>query len=271
MRYLLLLLLTSPLFGLSQNLEDFKYFQQNANNKVFFGASLSHSNLSNNAAPFPENHIIKGLSAKIDMRKLNFNKAGKKFTYQHKLLADVFLIVRNQVIGDGSKYHRQLGSSITNGLIGWYSQYWNIVSKDKFAAAIGFNLNDYFLSSTYNIDSTGGITFKTYEPQGYWFAAGPSVSFDFAVTEYLNVNVSSSYSMGYWRAVGLSWGDAEEDDDYPNPHFYHFNLEILSKFGAFVGVDYQMLVNRGHRPNNSKRLDFLFGMRLPISKSETKW
>ena len=238
----------------------FKYLGDDYTGEMYLGTSATYSFLSNNEAPNPELHKLKGFSAKVDLRSTPWELGTVKYFMQYKLLGDLALIVDNQINDDGSAYYRQVSSSITNGLLGWHSFGWTFISNPRMSIALGANINDYFFGATYKVDSlpqSGNLASP--EPQGYYFAAGPSVLADIKLNNYLLLHLHGAYSFSYWRAVSLSY--ASEDDSYPKPHFYQITTELMSPWGVFLGMDYNTLVNRGDLPNNTRRLDFQLGFR----------
>lgn len=258
---LYLILTTIIVFG--QNLKDFSYFYRTFHEETYLSIFPTFTMVRNNDAPHPSAHALNGFTGKIEMRKINFDSGEKQYIYQHKLLFDMFLIVDDQINGDGSDYYRSETSGLTNGMIGWYSFGWNIISGDRFVLNAGINLNDYFLSNSYQVDSILN-SLVSFEPQGYWFAAGPSFILSYSLNQYFIIQSHVTYSVGYWRAVSLSYAGVQEDDGYPHPHFGGLSLEIQSKYGLYAGIDHNWLINRGDIPNNTRRTDLFIGFRFPI-------
>jgi hypothetical protein len=128
--------------------------------------------------------------------------------------------------------------------------------------AFGFNLNDYIIGSTYIYTDAQGVkqTPITTEPQGYYWGGGPSLFFDYALSEKLVLQTFAAYSLAFWGPVSLSY--AQEDKSYPKPHFLHLNAEIQTSFHLYGGVDFTSLINRGDLPNDTKRIDFIVGYRF---------
>lgn len=262
-RYIILCVMLLPFFVTGQTLSEFKYFSKTYDDDIYIGLAPTYSFSWNSEAPDSEAHSVRGITGKLDIRKVNFKKGEKRYYYQHKLVFDMLLIIDNQINGDGSAYHRQEGSGFTTGWIGWFSMGWNIVGSDKFCLALGGNINDYFLTNSYRLD-TDINNLTSLEPQGYWFAGGPSAFADYVLGKYFLFHSHFSYSLGFWRVVSLDYKGTQIDNSYPKPHFGGMNIELQSKFGLFGGVDYNWLINRGENPNNTKRIDIVFGFRLPL-------
>jgi len=249
-------------FSFAQSLESFKNGKDEFYNGYgHWGFALSFSSLSNPAAPNPDAHKISGLAMKFDFKNYNFEKGGKRFFFQNKTIGDLLFILGSE-ISSGKGAERSESSTVTTGLIGWTSWGWNILAKEKSAVAIGFNINDYITGSTYVYTDAQGVkqTPITTEPQGYYWGAGPSVFFDYAISENLVLQTFAGYTLSFWRPVSLDY--AQEDKSYPKPHFLHLNAELQTKFHLYGGFDFTSLINRGDLPNETKRIDLILGYRF---------
>ena len=256
-----IIIIFSPLIFLGQDLQSFKCLGDPMGGELYLGVSAEYVMLANPDAPHPELHNLKGFSGKIDMNRFGFEKGDMQYSFEYKLLADIATILHNQINGDGSAYYRQVGSSISNGILGWHSWGWNVVSTNNFTIAPGFNLNDYFYGKTYVSDTTSNGVVSP-EPQGYYFSAGPTLFSNVYINDYLILHTKASYSFSYWRAVSLEY--AVVDDNYPKSHFGSLNLELITKWGLFVGFDYNWVINRGNLPDKTSRKDFLLGFRFVL-------
>jgi hypothetical protein len=245
----------------AQSLADFSVGKNEYYGNGHWGFALSISSLSNSAAPNPSVHSITGLALKVDYKKYNLEKGGKRMFFQNKTIGDALFILGSEITS-GKGAERGENSTITTGLIGWTSWGWNIVAKDKATVALGFNLNDYIIGSTYVYTNAQGQkqTPITTEPQGYYWAGGPSLFFDYQISENLNLQTFAAYSLSFWRAVSLSY--AEKDNSYAKPHFLEFNAELQTKFHLYGGIDFTTLINRGDLPNSTKRFDVIVGYRF---------
>lgn len=254
------LLLISIFSAISQDLAEFEYYGYPYANEMYLGVAYSQSSLANRSAPFPENHSISGWSALIDFKTANFEKGQYRLTYKNKLVGDL-LNLADRVLEDSRNIRRDIGSSISTGILGWFNVVYNINEHPKNSLAIGFNLNDYFLASTYQSDTSSG-GWASYEPQGYFFAAGPSITYNYLPTKYFFIETGISYSIPYFQAASLSY--AVKDEDYPHPHFLQLYTEVQTKYGFFIGIDYSSIINRGDIPNKTQRTDLLFGFRFML-------
>ncbi len=248
----------------AQNLTDFNYLGDNYSaDETYLSAAISRSKLTNLAAPYSENHTINGFTGTIDLKKVTFKKGQKRFFYEHKLIGDLFMLSREILFKNHNAIYRQESSNLSCGILGWAAWTWNINTPKKNSLAIGFNLHDYFLTSTYVVDSSSsGGKRKSLEPQGYWFTAGPKLVYNRSISKHFILEAATSYSISYWRVVSLSY--ATVDDNYPKPHFGQARLEVLSSIGFFAGFDYNWVINRGDLPNSTKRFDALFGFRFML-------
>lgn len=242
-------------------LSKFQYLQQDYNESVYLLGAGSHFMLSNEAAPRPEIHRRQGFTASLAVHKVDFDHDGGPFLYQNKLVFDLFLILNNQINGDGSEFWRKEASSLSTGVLGWFSKGWNVFSEDRFNIAVGGNLNDYFLVSSIRPDTSNSLLYSL-EPQGYYFAGGPSLFADVALGKSFILHAHADYSMSYWRPATPSYLTA--DESYLKPHFGSAQLSLQSRWGLFAGIDYNWVINRGNLPNDTKRVEVLFGMRFPL-------
>lgn len=261
LRLFLLVFLMSAQNLAAQSLADFNVGKNEYYGNGHWGFALSLSHLSNSDAPNPSAHNVTGLALKIDYKKYNLEKGGKRFFFQNKTIGDALFILGSE-IATGKGAERAENSTISTGLIGWSSWGWNLVATDKATFAIGFNLNDYIIGSTYIYTNAQGQkqTPVTTEPQGYYWGGGPSFFFDYQISENLNLQTFAGYTMSFWRAVSLSYAD--KDNNYPKPHIAELNVELQTKFHLYGGFDYTTLINRGNLPNNTKRFDIIVGYRF---------
>jgi hypothetical protein len=89
---------------------------------------------------------------------------------------------------------------------------------------------------------------------------------DYLVNDYLLINLKTSYSIAYWKAVDVS--DAIKDDSYPLPHFFGTSMELLSPWGVYLEIDHNRIINRGPNPNKGSRTDFNLGFKFMIDKDD---
>ncbi|MFN3841546.1 MAG: hypothetical protein ACK4RF_12645 [Cyclobacteriaceae bacterium] len=225
-----------------------------------WGFALSFSNLSNPVAPNSNAHNITKLSMRMDYKRYRNEKGKPRMFYQNKSLGDVFVILGSE-LKNHTGVDQKEGSTIST-FIGWTSWGWNMLAKDRAMIAMGFNINDYIVGTRYYYrDVNGGIiSQETKEPQGLYYGIGPSVFFDYAISEKVILQTLTSYTATFWRPVSLSY--ATVDKSYPKPHFLHLNAELQTSFKLFVGFDVAVLLNRGDLPNDTRRIDLLIGYRF---------
>ncbi|MBL7873092.1 MAG: hypothetical protein JNM78_15855 [Cyclobacteriaceae bacterium] len=245
----------------AQTLDDFNVGKNEYYGNGHWGLALSFSSLSNSAAPNPSSHRVTGFTLKIDYKKYNLGKGGKRMFFQNKTIGDMIFILGSEITS-GKGAERAENSALSTGLIGWTSWGWNVLANGKSSVAIGFNLNDYILGSTYVYTDAQGQKLSpiTTEPQGYYWGGGPSLFFDYQISEKLNLQSFASYSFSFWRPVSLDY--ATKDNSYEKPHFMEFNVELQTKFQVYGGVDFTTLINRGDLPNRTKRFDIIVGYRF---------
>lgn len=251
-------LLISNQLSIGQSLDDYSTGKDAYYGNGHWGFSLSGSNLSNSKAPNPSSHQVSGLTMKIDFRRYHLDHGGKRLFFQNKTIGDMLFILGKE-IRKGTGAERAENSTLGTGLIGWTSWGWNVMSKPKSAFAVGFNLNDYIVGSTYIYTDGNGqpLSPVTLEPQGYYWAGGPSFFFDYQISDDLSLQSFVSYSLAFWRPVSLDY--ATVDNAYAKPHFGQLNVELHTRFHLYGGLDYVTLVNRGDLPNSTKRFDILIG------------
>lgn len=249
----------------AQSLKDFKlkdenlYLERGGHNQTDKKAiSLSITSVANPVAPNPDVHSKTGLAMRLDWKRYYIEKGGSRRFYQNKSIGDLLYL-----LGKKTRWsvHRREESSFST-FIGWASWGWNLVAKDRHMFALGFNVNDYAVGATYIYTDTHGnpMTPVTQEPQGLYYGSGPSLFYDYALSEKMILQVHTAYTATFWRPLSLRY--AQEDKSYPKPHFFHFNAELQTSFRLFVGFDFSMLINRGNLPNDTRRLDILIGYRF---------
>ena len=265
MKYLIIFcILCLPFFQFGQNLKNFEYLGEKYGDKeMYLGLNPTFTLVRNNDAPFPERHAQAAFSADLSFRKVNFKKGSLSWNWQNKLLGDVILLI-DRAFTDPNVLFRDEQTSFSSGPIGWLD--WTIALNNadgKTQFSLGMNHHDYFYSSTYTVDTISGSSWASLDPQGYFFATGPTLKINHLVNSALMVEIVSSYSFSYWKAVGLSYAH-QPNSNYPLPHFGQIDLELQTKWGFFGGLNYNWIINRGHIPSNGKRLDILLGFRFMI-------
>jgi hypothetical protein len=243
----------------AQQLADFRYGKKKkaCYGDRHFNLSLLVTNMSNPGAPYPEAHQKTGISFKIASKNYHLEKGRKRFYWQNKSVGDAFSLL-GTVMKDASNAKRK-EESILSHLLGFGSWGWNIKKPTRTSAAIGFNVNDFMIGS-HNFERTSLgqlINGKTIEPQGLYYGVGPSLFYDFAITDKLVLQTLTTYTVGVYRLVSVS--DAVKNDQYKKPHLAHISLELLTSKGFNIGVDYTRVIDMGTHNNKTTRLDLVLG------------
>lgn len=265
MKYAILIWGLSVFSGLSQSLNDFTYLNEKYGaDELYIGLNPTYTFVSNNAAPYPERHQLRGFSGDISMRKVNFQRGKINWNWQHKMFVDVFLLIGEALTGDPNAIYRNESTGLTCGVTGWLDFTWALNHPNgRFQVSLGVNHHDYFYGSTYTVDTISQGQWASFDPQGYFFAAGPVVKFNFLMSEWLMLECSNAYSFSYWKALDLTYA-TYPDADYPLPHFGQIDAEFQTKWGLFAGMNYNWIINRGNIPSAGKRLDLIAGFRFMI-------
>lgn len=252
----------APLLANSQTVDDFNQRGNSFDGESFLGLALMQSHISNKDAPNPSAHRKTANSFYLDIYDARVGLGERSTRYRNMLLTDMITLL-GEVIAKPNSIFRREGSGLTSGLVGWIDINWNLTEPGRFQPALGFNFNDYFFGATYVHDTISDPKkWATYEPQGYYFAAGPSASARFALTERFMVQASGQYAFSWWKATDISY--AIEQDDYPNPHWLHLNAELLTKWGIYAAFQWQKMINRGDIPNKTLRWDYYLGYRIRL-------
>ncbi len=255
--FFIMLLSSENLVG--QSFDGFDMQKNSYYDEPHFGASLSYTFMSNPEAPYSEEHRKSGFTMRVFYKKYNLGKGDTRMFWQNKSLGDLLNLLVQQIQTNTGVAREE--NSVLSDLIGSTSWGWNIIDKDRMSGALGFNLNDYIIGATYFERQNGEpVNGTTGEPQGYYWGTGPSVFFDYVISNHLVLQSFASYSLSMFRLVSVS--DAIKDNSYPKPHFAHINLELQTTFMLYGGVDYSWLINRGDLPNQTRRFDVFVGLRF---------
>lgn len=266
MKYsVLFLFMISSFLSYGQRLDEFEYLGETYGaNETYVGLNPTYTFVRNKVAPFPGRHKLNAFSGDFSFRKVNFEQGKASWNWQHKMVVDVFLIIGKALTEDISAIDRKENTALTCGIIGWLDMTWALNKPDKrYQISLGINHHDYFYGSTYSVDTIPGQNWASFDPQGYYFAAGPVLKLNYMVNNWLMLEMSNAYSFSYWRAINLTYA-TNPSDDYPLPGFGQVDLELQSKWGFFTGFNYNWINNRGDIPNKGRRLDLLLGFRFMI-------
>lgn len=247
----------------AQKLDEFLWMGEDYAGETFMGFSYNQALVTNSTAPNSDNHTQKGWSIKIDIRGTNYEKGEARVNYNNKLLGDLISYSSGIISGEASVYQTE-SSSLTTGLLGWLSVMWNLNKPNRFQMALGFNINDYMLTSAYVADTSRAFSNNNsivQEPNGYYFTAGPSLAANLMVTKYFMVEYHGTLSIPYYR---YKQNELVTDGNYKTPYFINHSVEVVTPIGLFVGYELNGIENRGDLPNNTKRADWLLGFRLML-------
>lgn len=250
----------------AQSLKDFKYLGDVYNDELYLGLYPTYTNSWNKVAPNAEKHKLSGFSGEFSMRKIRFDQGKSRWSWQHKLFIDIWLIL-NQALqkGNDQAIYRNEETAFSNGIIGWIDYTVNINKPDnRFLMSLGINHNDYFYATTYAVDTlTSGESWASFNPQGYYLAAGPSIILNYLPLDFLMIELSTSYSFSYVKAVDLSYATYKTEFN-EMPHWGQVDLELQTAWGFFSGFNYNWIINRNIIPSKGKRLDLLMGFRFML-------
>tara|TARA_R110002049_G_scaffold309196_1_gene518436 strand:- start:1453 stop:2262 length:810 start_codon:yes stop_codon:yes gene_type:complete len=248
----------------SQSLSDFKWFKKKYENKVFLGFGYNNVSITNNDAPNPENHELKGGTLRIDVSHTNFEKGGARINYTNKLGGDLILFASEIISGKGDIFQTEQ-STLSSGLIGWLTFTWNITEARNYQVALGAHIGDYFLTSAYPEDETKPFNKNSnsivLEPNGNYYGAGPSAIVNVLLTKNLLLEYRTHLTIPAFRLESLY---LVSDGNYKNPYFMNNNLELITSKGFYGGADLSNIINRGNLPNNTKRFELYVGFKLKI-------
>lgn len=259
----LMVVLSAGVFG--QTVAEFDYLNDPyGDNETYLGLALSRTLVTNTDAPNPDAHRLNEFTADINMRKVDFDKGAIRWNFQNKLVGDLFVLTKN-VFKNANNIYRSESTTFSTGLLGWFDATVNLTpSNRKYSLGFGLSAKDYFFGSSYSGDTVnqgkGGL--GSYDPHGYYFAAGPSMVYNQVLNRWFMLEVSGSYNLSFWRPVTLSYGYI--DPTNRDPHWGHMNLELITRLGFHLSANYSWIINRGNQPNNAKRLDFLLGFRFML-------
>lgn len=254
------LLCLMSITGFSQQLKDFGYGKYDFYEYDRWGFGLMLSSMANPGMPYAENHRKSAVSLKIDWKDYYIDKGDRRFYWQNKSIGDLFSLL-SAAIKDGSNIERK-EETVLSHLIGFASWGWNLNNPGRTSIAAGFNINDFILGS-YSYERTAQgipVNGKTREPHGLYYGVGPSVFFDYAITDRLVIQSLGTFSYNVFRLVAVS--DAEKDKSYPRPHLAQISVELLSSAKINAGLDYTWIMDRGENNNKARRFDLILTYRF---------
>jgi hypothetical protein len=218
--------------------------------------------LSNNEAPYPERHRVSALSLDVQFKIVNSRFLGSRISIYNKGIGDLVYLFSRMVRGKATIFAKE--ETVYSNIFGWVDYTVNLNKPNgKFQVSAGLNLGDYVYAGRYRIDSLG--IEKNVEPQGYYLAAGPALEMRYLISKSLIVETNLSYAVGLIKFGGLDNAPSSPADlKYPVPDFLHFRTELLSKWGAFMTLDCNWLINKGSNPSSGRRIGLSLGYRIDI-------
>ncbi len=249
----------------AQDIDDFQWFGDDYEDQLFLSLGANNIHISNNDAPNSNNHKQSGTTIKLDLKQTNFEKGGASMYFENKLMGDLILYADRYLKGKDSFYQEE-ESGLSSGLIGWWSFLWNITEPNRYQLAVGVNLKDFFLTAAYPKDLSKPYSNPSntavQEPNGNYYAAGPSIAARFIVNQLLLLEYKGELSIPFGRIESNKLEDY--DGNYKNPYFMNHSLEATSSKGFFLGYELSSIFNRGDLPNNTKRSDLYIGFRIRL-------
>ena len=259
---IMLLLTTNVHLIFAQTIEDFNYWDRAYSGSSYMGLGPSLLFLSNNEAPYPERHRVSALSLDVQFKIVNSRFLGSRISIYNKGIGDLVYLFSRMVRGKATIFAKE--ETVYSNIFGWVDYTVNLNKPNgKFQVSAGLNLGDYVYAGRYRIDSLG--IEKNVEPQGYYLAAGPALEMRYLISKSLIVETNLSYAVGLIKFGGLDNAPSSPADlKYPVPDFLHFRTELLSKWGAFMTLDCNWLINKGSNPSSGRRIGLSLGYRIDI-------
>lgn len=248
-------------FGLQAQLSKFQYLGEDYfAEELYLGVSLRNSNLAfPNAIP-PENHQMTVWTGDWLLYRTNMEPGGFRYIMRNKVIGEIFY-------GFGENFDevvRHEGSTFSNFLLGSHTFTWNTLLRDRWALALGFNLNDLIVGSTFLVkDSLGsGISQFTPVPHGWYLGGGPSFMADFLINDFLLLEMQVDYTFHISNPVPLTYG--EDAPEHPMPHQSFFSAHLVSGWGLYTGFEAAFLNDRTNYNGDARKLEWHFGFRFML-------
>lgn len=261
-RLYILFLNLSALFAGAQ-ISDFQYLGEDYYaDELYLNLEVRHVTLTNPAAPRAVQHRLSGYTGDFVMYNSNIEIGTRRYTFRNKLLGEL-LFVASQ---DPTDIFRKEETALSHFLVGQHDWAWNFVLTNRVSIAAGVNITDLNTSATYvPVDSTGNLREQdryTPEPNGWYIGTGPNLFADFLISDFLLLETQFDYTFHLARIVNLRYG--AEEDGYPLPQVFYTSVNLLTKWGFYVGSDYTHLINRGETPFNPRKFEVHFGFKIMI-------
>ncbi len=239
-------------------IESFQYLGEDYfDNELYLGVALRNTNIAfPNAVPI-ENHQLSFWTGDLLLYRTNMNPGGFRYSLRNKVLGELFFAF-GEYFDD---IYRREGSTFSHFFIGAHTFSWNTVIRDRWALALGFNLNDLIVGSTFRVaDSLGRIQDFTPAPHGCYIGAGPSLRFDYLLNRFLLLELQGDYTFHFTNAVPLTYG--EDDPDHPMPHQAFLALHLMSSWGIYTGFEASFLNDRSSYNGDAAKIEWHIGFRF---------
>lgn len=259
MRIFTLYLLLYSIGTQAQSLDSFKYLGDQFSGCGYLGVAYSHGEVRNR----PLNQSLSGNFIELNFKYYNFKKYRWQYDLHAKMYTDIIKELGGTLLDNETAYNTPDNTGITSGPLGWHTLGFNVIGSKRLTISPAIHANDYFYFANglqSNPNNNGIVELVTKEPQGYYFAAGPSLMLNILPTRFLLINVKAQYSFAYWKVVNVD--GAIQDDSYPMPRFFGLATEFVTPWGIYFEIDHNRLINRGDNPNEGMRTDFNIGFKF---------
>lgn len=219
---------------------------------------MRRANLAFPNAVRPENHQMSVWTGDWLLYRTNIEKGGFRYIMRNKVIGEIFY-------GFGENFdeiYRQEGSTFSHFLLGAHGFTWNTVVTDKWALALGFNLTDLVVGSTFIVqDSIGsGSSPFTPAPHGWYLGAGPSIMMDYLISDFFLLEMQLDYSFHFTNPVPLTYG--EDNPNHLMPHQSFYSVHLVTGWGLYTGFEASLLNDRSPYNNDAQKLEWQIGFRF---------
>ena len=241
-------------------LGNFKYLGENYfADELYLGISLRNANLEfPNAVP-ADKHQMNIWTGDFLLYNTNLKPGGSRYIMRNKIIGEIFYAFGEQF----DEIYRDESSTFSNYLIGAHTFSWNTIIRNRWALALGFNITDLSVGSTFIVeDSLGRKSEFTPTPHGWYIGAGPSFMADYLISDFFLLELQADYTMHFINAVPLSYG--EDNPDHKMPHQYFISAHLLSTWGLYTGVEASFLNDRSPYNGDARKLEWHIGFRFML-------
>lgn len=250
-------------FSLSAQLKNFTYLNERYfADELYVNLAIRYVTLTNPAAPRAFAHTITGFTGDIMLYNTNIEIGKRRYALRNKILGEIIFSFAEQP----TDVFRGEETVFSHFLLGQHDWAWNFLLTNKLSLAAGVNFTDLAIGATYiPSDSLGNPRESerfTPEPHGWYLGVGPNFFADFLINDFLLLEAQFDYTFHVLRLVPLSYGTIEEG--YPKPQVFFSSINLLTKWGVYIGSDYSLLINNGNTPFNPRKLELHAGFKIMI-------